>query len=434
MDSSYTWIFIVGVVVFFLVIIVLLCFTKAGGDRLFLGGTDDPECASEFEETPSLLATLSEDARISYEQAKVFQQRYPPDSIPTDITLSQFVSIQEKGVSAFEFEGDMESNSFVSARTEIQFFSGENCVQTNLPLPRNQDVYYWEAKMFEKPTTTTVAVGVATKPYPYFRLPGWNRHSIAFFSDTGYKHFNNPFQGKPYGAAFQEGDVVGVGYRHRSGTIFFTRNGRRLDDACTGLRWNLFPTIGANGPCQVHVNLGQMGFVFVEANVKKWGLAPMHGTLAPPPAYGLEAGSLLLERGTAGAEGATTPTITTTSTTTNTTISPSRSHPPIFNSSRTRNIQQSYDEDDDERPLIQIDIPQNNGNSNRYPPHSPPEYSTFPRSPAIRPPALTRYASDTDTDDNISASSSSSSTCGSSNNSSAGLVSHQNTNRGLLFD
>ena len=70
MDSSYTWIFIVGVVVFFLVITVLLCFTKAGGDRLFLGGTDDPECASEFEETPALLATLSEDARISYEQAK----------------------------------------------------------------------------------------------------------------------------------------------------------------------------------------------------------------------------------------------------------------------------------------------------------------------------------------------------------------------------
>lgn len=163
--DNYTWIFLVGIVVFFLVIVILLCFTKAGGDRLFLGSTHDPECISEIEETPALLASLSEDARISYEQAKgkkramghatrsrsqwssryiVFQQRYPPDSIPTDITLSQFVSIQEKGVSAFEFEWDMESNSFVSARTEIQFFNGESCVQTNLPLPRNQDVYYWE--------------------------------------------------------------------------------------------------------------------------------------------------------------------------------------------------------------------------------------------------------------------------------------------------
>lgn len=61
---------------------------------------------------------------------------------------------------------------------------------------------------------------------------------------------------------------MGVGYRHRTGTLFFTKNGRKLEDAYTGLRWNLFPTVGANGPCQVHVNLGQMGFVFIEANVK----------------------------------------------------------------------------------------------------------------------------------------------------------------------
>lgn len=53
--------------------------------------------------------------------------------------------------------------------------------------------------------------------------------------------------------------MIGVGYRHRTGTVFFTRNGRKLDEACFGLRYNLFPTIGANGPCQVHVNLGQMG-------------------------------------------------------------------------------------------------------------------------------------------------------------------------------
>lgn len=67
-----------------------------------------------------------------------------------------------------------------------------------------------------------------------------------------------------------------------------------MEDAYTGLRWNLFPTIGANGPCQVHVNLGQSGFVFVEANVKKWGLAPSQGTLAPPPAYGIDSDTILL--------------------------------------------------------------------------------------------------------------------------------------------
>ncbi|SAM00881.1 hypothetical protein [Absidia glauca] len=367
-DSNYTWIFLVGVFVFVFLVIVLLCFTKTTGERLFLGNIDDPEIGGTIDETPALLASLTEDARLSYERAKVFQRRFPPDSIPTEITLSQYVSIQEKGVSAYEFEWDMETNTFVSGRTELQFFHGECSLQTNLPLPRNQEVYYWEAKMYEKPRSTTLSIGVATKPYPNWRLPGWNRHSVGYFSDTGNKHFNNPFYGKPYGSGFQEGDVVGVGYRKRSGTIFFTKNGRKLEDACTSLRWNLFPTIGANGPCQIHVNLGQRGFVFVEANVKKWGLAPIQGSLAPPPAYGFESGSLLLERGSSGQQ-----------------------------QGRTRrnyrdgdsNDSDDEDDDDDDQPLIRAyaPIPRSNTTPQRpsysqrlvFPTYSPPSYSTLPR-------------------------------------------------------
>lgn len=98
-----------------------------------------------------------------------------------------------------------------------------------------------------------------------------------------------------------QGDVIGVGYRPRTGTIFFTRNGKKLDDVVHGIKTlNLFPTLGANGPCSVHVNFGQLGFVFIEANVKKWGLAPMTGSLAPPPPYGSEQGSILLETGQRG--------------------------------------------------------------------------------------------------------------------------------------
>ena len=100
--------------------------------------------------------------------------------------------------------------------------------------------------------------------------------------------------------------MIGVGYRPRTGTVFFTRNGKKLDDVTHGLKsQNFFPTVGANGPCTVHVNFGQSGFVFIEANVKKWGLAPMTGSLAPPPPYGSEQGSILLEAGRDGAQ--TTP-------------------------------------------------------------------------------------------------------------------------------
>src|SRR4051794_41085357 len=55
-----------------------------------------------------------------------FTQANPPESVQTDISLSQFLAIQEKGVSAWEFEPELEiANCFVEARTEIEFFDSE---------------------------------------------------------------------------------------------------------------------------------------------------------------------------------------------------------------------------------------------------------------------------------------------------------------------
>jgi len=125
---------------------------------------------------------------------------------------------------------------------------------------------------------------------------GVSRYSVGYHSADGFKSHSFPFTATSYGPPLLEGDTLGVGYRPRTVTVFFTRNGKKLDEAFVGFnRHNVFPTVGADGPCSVHVNLGQAGFVFIEANVKKWGLAPMMGTLAPPPAYGSERGSILLE-------------------------------------------------------------------------------------------------------------------------------------------
>ncbi|KAG0249626.1 Rsp5p-dependent ubiquitination, sorting of cargo proteins at the multivesicular body [Actinomortierella ambigua] len=264
----------------------------------------DEEANQELtpDELEALMAGMTDAERQSFEAARVFQAANPPCSVPTDISLSQYLSIQEKGVSAWEFEPSYDHRLLVHDRTELSFFDREAGVQTNLPLPKQQEVYYWEVKMFEKSPNTTVAVGVSTKPYPTTRLPGWNRHSVAYFSN-GLKYYNAPWSGMSYGPPMYEGDVVGCGYRPRTGTVFFTRNGKRLEDAYTGLRYNLFPTVGATGPCVLHVNFGQSGFVFVEANVKKWGLAPATGSLVPPPAYGSELGSILLEAGTTSSPG-----------------------------------------------------------------------------------------------------------------------------------
>jgi hypothetical protein len=66
--NNYTWILLVGVVVFLFVIVVLLCFTRGSGEQLFL--TEDSLFEDTIVETPAIMASLSEDARLSYEQAK----------------------------------------------------------------------------------------------------------------------------------------------------------------------------------------------------------------------------------------------------------------------------------------------------------------------------------------------------------------------------
>uniref|UniRef100_A0A0K3CE77 FGENESH: predicted gene_6.26 protein n=1 Tax=Rhodotorula toruloides TaxID=5286 RepID=A0A0K3CE77_RHOTO len=247
------------------------------------------------------LMSVDEPTRVGYMRAKVWQTQYPPNSQPTEITLTQFLSIQEKGVSAWSFEPDYESNSsvFVQSRTEITFLAdgygmapeegGGSCVQSNLPIPKLNDVYYFECKMFEKPEGTNVSVGLATKPYPSFRLPGLSRYSVGYHSADGFKSHSFPFTSTSYGPPLLEGDVLGVGYRPRSGLIFFTRNGKKLEDAFVGFnKHNVFPTIGADGPCSVHVNLGQAGFVFIEANPQQQQQVTTDGASArsvSPPAY-----------------------------------------------------------------------------------------------------------------------------------------------------
>jgi hypothetical protein len=309
-----------GVAVLVLAVFFFFKYTNRGRiilDRIGRPGEYDDEQAFAREEAEAL-ETMDELQKAEYLRAKgisrhvarlktqltalpAFIGANPPETVQTDISLSQFLAIQEKGVSAWEFEPELEiANCFVEARTEIEFFDSECSVQSNLPVPKQNEVYYWEAKIYDKPETSLISIGMTTKPYPLFRLPGFHKTSVAYQS-TGHRRYNQPFTPTMYGPQFVQGDVIGVGYRPRTGGIFFTRNGKKLDEIAHNLKsQNFFPTVGANGPCTVHVNFGQMGFVFIEANVKKWGLAPMTGSLAPPPPYGSEQGSILLETGREG--------------------------------------------------------------------------------------------------------------------------------------
>lgn len=255
---------------------------------------------------------LNSDEQELYFQSQDYLTNNP--HVLGDLQLLANLLIQEKGINAFEFVKDsMLTNSdlIIINKSELNFFKNFECsVQTNLPIPMKNEVYYFECKIYSyTPTDSSIiSLGLGIKPYPWFRLPGRHQHSVSYDSD-GYRRHNQPFpfDGIPPFPKFIEGDVIGIGYRVRSGTIFFTRNGKKINEAKVGGHVKnfkiggaqvaqLYPIIGANCLCSIHVNMGQAGFVFIEGNVKKWGFAPLEGNGPSPPAYNKFNGDILLER------------------------------------------------------------------------------------------------------------------------------------------
>ncbi|KAI8076444.1 concanavalin A-like lectin/glucanase domain-containing protein [Gilbertella persicaria] len=108
-----------------------------------------------------------------------------------------------------------------------------------------------------------MAIGLATKPYPIFRMPGWNKFSVGYHSDDGHKFCDDATGGQSYGPSWKIGDTVGCGYCPETGNVFFTLNGQWLGYAFQGLkRHYYFASIGTDGPAQIKVNFGHSPFQY----------------------------------------------------------------------------------------------------------------------------------------------------------------------------
>ncbi|KGK39660.1 hypothetical protein JL09_g1190 [Pichia kudriavzevii] len=256
----------------------------------------------ESEQDAEALRTLTPDEQEIYFQAKEFIKLNHFAQL--ELANWEFDLIREKGVNAWEFLSptDDHNNVTIENKSEITFHNINTpiSVQSNLPLPNTKDIHYVEYKIFDIPENmkdnTMISLGLCTYPYPSFALPGRYLHSVSYDSNGDRRH-NNPFpleslkDGLHAFPPLEKGDVVGVGFRRVSRNIFFTRNGKKVAESKIGghvklpKNLKLFPTVGSINPCRVDVNFGQMGFVYIEANVKKWGLAPLRGSEAPPPLY-----------------------------------------------------------------------------------------------------------------------------------------------------
>lgn len=117
-------------------------------------------------------------------------------------------------------------------------------------LGRPKTIYY-EVKVISYPPDkyAGIALGFTALPYPSFRLPGWQRGSLAIHGDDGHKYVNDINGGKDFTEPFRAGETYGLGMTLRAHTggnvlvdIFFTRNG-----VLTG-GWNLHEERDADDP------------------------------------------------------------------------------------------------------------------------------------------------------------------------------------------
>ncbi|GME93709.1 unnamed protein product [[Candida] boidinii] len=186
----------------------------------------------------------------------------------------------------------------INELTEINFLTSEiTSTILNLPLPvsnRKNETVYFETKLFEFDNSNTlISVGLSTKPYPNFQLPGYCPYSLAIESSGVLRMNNCPFSNNHDELSIVlpqlvEGDIIGFGYKPSYGSVFVTHNGRKVSEVIKNFKVELYPCIGSKGsPCKVQVNLGQLGFVFIEANVKKLGFCENNneGTIGAPPNY-----------------------------------------------------------------------------------------------------------------------------------------------------
>ncbi|KAI0712359.1 hypothetical protein C8Q76DRAFT_768996 [Earliella scabrosa] len=144
------------------------------------------------------------------------------------------------------------------------------CILSDIPIlaglydTRGRPGVYYEIKIIRM--DGVIAVGTTCRPYPDWRLPGWNRLSAGLHLDDCRKFFEDPDGGRDYTpelTSISPGDTVGVGYTWDVGTIFFTHNGRRLPDAFSGAYLprelhDVYAAIGVSGPgpCEFEVNFG----------------------------------------------------------------------------------------------------------------------------------------------------------------------------------
>jgi hypothetical protein len=207
-----------------------------------------PPPAAPQEYSPANNAS-EEDADRALEWCRmnpVFPPTAPPPAIYSSVsvgsvqlerpsTLAKASELREKHQGTWTVKTKKgHRDSILLTDLPLYFAAVDNPLQTG----RAKSIYFEVRVKNIVDAQSIVAIGYAAKPYPPWRLPGWERASIGVHSDDGRRYVNDSWGGRDFVNVFAPGDTVGIGMKflpEKSSEVgsegkckakaFFTRNG-----------------------------------------------------------------------------------------------------------------------------------------------------------------------------------------------------------------
>jgi len=160
--------------------------------------------------------------------------------------------IQNNGIQQLKFQN--KKGEKVSTQTQLPFyFSKPFCI--------SNEFYYYEIKVI-KINDSQIYFGLGLSSYMLTDLPGTTSGTVAYHS-SGLIYANGSVVA--YAQVINENDVVGIGYYPSNGRIFFTLNGKYIQNISGDIlhRQRFFPHLGSNGECTLEVNFGMTHFKYI---------------------------------------------------------------------------------------------------------------------------------------------------------------------------
>ncbi|KAI9820093.1 MAG: hypothetical protein M1832_003800 [Thelocarpon impressellum] len=184
---------------------------------------------------------------------------------PRSLTPAQLDAVRTGAVDLVkpaEYVGDLSALGPGTWRGRTSAGCKDACLITGLPLyaaasaspasTKAPTMVYYEVRVKSlgrrfSSDEASVALGFVARPYPTYRLPGWQRGSLGVHSDDGRRFVNDMFGGKDFVAPFGAGETLGIGLTYSlpdkppeygaadaaalpklKGEVFFTRGGKNV--------------------------------------------------------------------------------------------------------------------------------------------------------------------------------------------------------------